>query len=77
MGSFINSEIAAVKSRTLLKVPEFCNDTGMSNAWCRAAIAARKIAVVRIGRSVRIPASEVRRIIEQGLVPAREQCNAR
>lgn len=74
---FLPNEIVAVKQNMLLTLPEFCAATGMSLAWGRSAIASRRIAVVRIGRSVRIPATELRRIIEHGLVPAREDRNGR
>lgn len=42
----------------------------LSVATTRAWIAKRKIEVVRLGRAVRIPDSEIQRLREQGTVPA-------
>lgn len=56
----------------VLKVWEFSERVGMSVPWARKKIAARELAVVRIGRSVRIPESEVTRILSEGMIPARE-----
>jgi excisionase family DNA binding protein len=36
-----------------------------------AMVAAQKIDVVRIGRSVRIPLNSIEKIIEEGMTPAR------
>jgi excisionase family DNA binding protein len=49
---------------------EFCSQLGMSEMWGRKMIASRGVNVVRIGRSVRIPAGEVERFISANLVPA-------
>jgi hypothetical protein len=57
----------------LLTLQQFCTRTSMSLHWGRAAVAQRKISVVRIGRAVRVPMSEVSRLIDFGLIPARRE----
>lgn len=56
----------------LLTVPEFAAALSIRPktvwSWC----ASRKISVHRIGRCVRIPASEVQRILDEGCQPALE-----
>ena len=61
----------ASKNLALLTVQRAANDLTLSPKTLRAWIARRRIEVVRIGRAVRIPASEVDRIIEAGRVPAK------
>jgi excisionase family DNA binding protein len=56
-----------------LSVREAAEATGLSVACWRAWIAARKVTYVRLGRAIRVPAEEVRRLIESGTVPARER----
>jgi len=56
---------------TLLNVGEFAAALGISNACVRRWILERKITSVKIGRLVRLPSSEVSRIVEAGLRPAR------
>jgi excisionase family DNA binding protein len=56
----------------LLTVQEFCARAGMSVEWGRKQVQLRTLDAVRIGkRSVRIPSSELDRIIAENLVPAR------
>ena len=57
---------------TLLTVPEFSEALRISVKTTRQWVLARKVFVVHIGRCVRIPASEVQRIIDEGSQPARE-----
>lgn len=56
----------------LLRVPEFASALSIQPKTVWAWIGARKIAVHRIGRCVRIPASEVQRILDEGCQPALE-----
>lgn len=56
----------------LLTVPEFATALRIQPKTVWAWIAARKIATHHIGRCVRIPASEVERILDEGLRPALE-----
>jgi excisionase family DNA binding protein len=54
-----------------VKVEKAARDLGVSVHTIRAWIAQRRIGHVRLGRSVRIPSSEIRRLLEEGFVPAR------
>jgi excisionase family DNA binding protein len=56
----------------LLTVGEFAEVLNVSVACVRRWILERKIAYAKVGRLVRIQASEVDRLIAQGMRPARE-----
>lgn len=51
-------------------VDEAADELGLSVHTIRAWIAARRLAHLRLGRAIRIPAAEIRRVIEQSTVPA-------
>jgi excisionase family DNA binding protein len=51
-------------------VAEAADELGLSVHTIRAWIASRRIAHIRLGRAIRIPADELRRVIEAGTVPA-------
>lgn len=55
----------------LFSVPEFADALGVTVACIRRWLLERKVAHVKVGRLVRIPASELERIIEEGFRPAR------
>ena len=55
---------------TPYKVKEAARELGLSPHTIRAWIAARKIAALRLGRAVRVPPSEVDRLLREGLIPA-------
>jgi excisionase family DNA binding protein len=57
-------------SERLRTVAEAADELGLSVYTVRAWIASRRIAHVRLGRTIRITAGEIRRIIEAGTVPA-------
>ncbi len=58
----------------LLTVDEAAKAMSMKPKTVRAWIAARRIAVVRpMGWAVRVPLSEVKRIVEHGTTPALEE----
>jgi excisionase family DNA binding protein len=60
--------------KKLLKVSEAAEMLAVKESTLRAWILSRRITLVRVGRrAIRIPASEIVRIIEQGTVPAREE----
>jgi excisionase family DNA binding protein len=59
----------ATTNRELLRVPEFSRELVIQDATTRAWILTRRIDVVRVGRSIRIPRSEVTRILEEGFTP--------
>jgi len=62
----------------LLSVPEVAERLAIKESTVRAWLLLRRLEYVRVGkRSVRIPLSEVTRIIAEGTVPAREPHNAR
>ena len=54
----------------LLTVKEAATRLGLSVACIRAWIARRRIVIVRLGRAVRVPEDEIRRLIAEGTVPA-------
>jgi excisionase family DNA binding protein len=63
--------------RQLLSVPQFAEALGVTVSCIRRFLLERKIAYTKVGRLVRIPASEVDRLITEGMRPARERrpCN--
>ena len=55
----------------LLRVEEFAARLNIKPATARAWLLRRRIAKVRVGqRSIRIPATELQRIVDEGTVPA-------
>jgi excisionase family DNA binding protein len=59
------------KDKSLLRVNEFAALLDVTPACVRRWLLERKIASTRIGRLVRIPRSEIERLVESGLRPAR------
>ena len=51
-------------------VNDAAEELGLSPATIRAWIRQRRIGYVRLGRAVRIPSSEIHRLVERGTVPA-------
>ena len=51
-------------------ISETAHELGLSVHTIRAWIAERRLAHLRLGRAIRIPAAEIRRVIEQATVPA-------
>lgn len=51
-------------------VSEAAEELGLSVHTIRAWVAERRIAHLRLGRAIRIPAAEIRRVIEKSTVPA-------
>jgi excisionase family DNA binding protein len=58
------------RERRLLSNENFCRRLGMSEEWGRKKIARGEVAVVRIGRSVRIPEEELDRFMCANFTPA-------
>ena len=54
-----------------LRVAHAAEELGVSIHTIRAWIAQRRIAHVRLGRAIRVPRSEIARLLEVGFVPAR------
>lgn len=55
----------------LLKVPEAAEMLALSQKTVWQWIGQRRIGVVRLGRSVRVPQSEIERLMGEGSTPAR------
>jgi excisionase family DNA binding protein len=55
----------------LLSAPEFAAAIGVTVACTRRWLLERKIASVKLGRLIRIPSTEVDRLVEEGFRPAR------
>jgi excisionase family DNA binding protein len=56
----------------LLSVREFAEALGVTVSCARRWVLERKIATTKLGRLIRIPASECERLISAGLRPARQ-----
>jgi excisionase family DNA binding protein len=54
-----------------LTVREAARALNLSEATIRAWLLHRKIGFVRLGRAIRIPEDEIRRLLDIGTVPAR------
>lgn len=55
----------------MLTVAEAARRLGMRECTVRSWIYQRKLAHVKLGRSVRVPEAEIERLIRQNLIPAR------
>ena len=55
----------------LLTPQQFGDEIGLKVATVRAWVLRRKIDVVRVGRAVRIPHTEIERLTREGFTPAR------
>jgi excisionase family DNA binding protein len=62
----------ACTNRHLLSAEQAAELLGLQTKTIRNWIAARRIGVYRIGRAVRIPESEIERILDESHVPAVE-----
>ncbi len=54
-------------------VRQAAKELNLSEFTVRSWVGQRRIAHLRLGRSVRIPAEEIQRLLEDGLRPARRQ----
>jgi excisionase family DNA binding protein len=62
----------------LLRVSQFAKDSNMRESTVRAWLLQRKLSFIRLGgRSIRIPKSELARLVDEGTVPARANRTAR
>lgn len=64
-----NGRMAMGNQDSLLTVDEFAGQLRVTRACVRKWILERRVAVVKVGRLVRLPASEIRRIIDDGSRP--------
>jgi excisionase family DNA binding protein len=60
-------------AKLLLKVPEAAEMLALSQKTLWQWVGARRIGVVRLGRAVRIPQTEIVRLVEEGTTPARRR----
>lgn len=61
----------------LLRVPEAAEALSISEKTLWGWIGARKVGVHRVGRSVRVPESEIARILEEGYTPPKSAAKAK
>lgn len=54
----------------LVKVPEAAEMLTLSQKTLWQWVGSRRIGVIRLGRAVRIPLSEIERLLEEGTTPA-------
>ena len=59
--------------RPPLSVPEFATSLRVTQSGVRRWILERRIAYIKIGRLVRIPVSELERVLTEGHRPRRER----
>lgn len=59
------------ESSVLLSVREFAAALNITVSCARRWILERRIAVIKLGRLVRVPRSEVQRLVSSGLRPSR------
>jgi excisionase family DNA binding protein len=64
------SQQSAERLRT---IAEAATELGLSMHTIRSWVTARRLAHIRLGRAIRIPASEIRRVINENTVPASEE----
>jgi excisionase family DNA binding protein len=63
-----------VAKQNLLTIPEVAQQLAIKESTVRAWILTRRLGRVKVGRrAVRVPASEVDRLIAEGLIPARRE----
>jgi excisionase family DNA binding protein len=56
----------------LLNIPQFAELLGVTQSLVRRMVLERRISIVKVGRLVRIPQTEVDRIIAEGTRPSRQ-----
>ena len=61
-----------LETNRLLTIPQAAEALTLRPKTVRAWIAARRIACIRLGSSIRIPSSEISRLIGEGTIPARQ-----
>ena len=65
------------KGRLLTVKEAFIQRLNMSEHTGRAWIASGRIGFVRLGRSIRIPETEIDRLLSEGFVPSRKEARQR
>lgn len=51
------------------RVKECHETTGLTTAWLRRAILERRVDIVKVGRVILIPKSEIERLVSEGFQP--------
>jgi excisionase family DNA binding protein len=69
----LNGDKEGLSTKRPLTIREAAEALGLSEHCLRSWVATRKLGYVRLGRAIRIPATEIQRILERGWVPARER----
>jgi len=64
-------------NQVLLTINQAAERLNVSVYTIRAWVGQRRVDSVRLGRSVRVPATEIDRLVESGLTPARRTETAR
>jgi excisionase family DNA binding protein len=54
-------------------IAEAAAELGLSVHTIRTWVASRRLAHIRLGRAIRIPAAEIKRVIDKNTVPAMEE----
>ena len=54
----------------LVSINDAAEELGLAPVTLRSWIAQRRISSVKLGRSIRIPSSELDRLVERGSIPA-------
>lgn len=60
------------KRERLLSIPQFSDALNLTVSGARRWVLERRVAHVKVGRLVRIPESELNRIVANGFRPARQ-----
>ncbi len=68
---------SAMTEAIMLSVSQVAEALGLKPATIRAWIAQRKLGHVKLGRAVRVPRTEVERLLREGAVPAKERADGR
>ncbi len=55
-----------------LTVKQFATELGLAEVTVRVWLGQRRIQFVRLGRAIRIPATELQRVVEEGTVEVRK-----
>lgn len=66
-----------LNAKTPLTVDQAADELGLSPHTLRSWIGRRLIGHIRLGRAIRIPVTEVARLLEEGTVPARRSGGGR
>ena len=69
----VEAQIAKISHSRMLTLTQAAQLLGLKAVTLRAWAARRRIAVHRLGRAIRVPISEVERLLEESFVPAKPE----